>query len=43
VVVWVSDTLSVTISGTGGVDYYGNPQVTQQISGIGKLTHVGDK
>lgn len=43
VTAWVADSLDVTISGTGGVDYYGSPQVSQQISGLGRLKHIGDK
>jgi hypothetical protein len=43
VVAWVTDTLNVTISGTGGVDYYGSPQVSQQISGLGKIQSKGNK
>jgi len=43
VVIWVHDTLDVTISGAGGVEYYGSPHVTQDITGVGKLTSRGDK
>lgn len=41
--VWVTENLDVTISGTGGVDYYGNPQVSQQISGLGRLKDMGSR
>jgi Putative auto-transporter adhesin, head GIN domain len=35
----VSDRLDVEISGSGGLTYYGNPpQVTQQVSGSGRVT-----
>jgi hypothetical protein len=43
VVIWATSDLSVVISGTGGVDYYGSPQVVQQISGLGRLKHMGNK
>lgn len=43
VVAWVTDNLSVVISGTGGVDYYGDPKVSQQISGLGSLKRLGNK
>jgi len=37
------NTLDVTISGAGNVDYFGSPTVTQDISGAGRLTSRGDK
>lgn len=37
----VSGTLNVQISGAGQVDYIGDPVVTQQIAGVGRLTKVG--
>jgi hypothetical protein len=43
VVIWVLDTLDVTINGAGSVEYYGSPAVTQDIGGVGKLTSRGDK
>lgn len=36
-VVQVSDTLDVTIDGLGSVEYIGNPQVTQEINGVGSV------
>jgi hypothetical protein len=36
-VVNASKTLGVNISGAGSVEYIGNPQVTQQISGVGSV------
>ncbi len=36
-VVQVSDTLDVTIDGLGGVEYIGNPTVTQKINGMGTV------
>ncbi len=41
--VWVTDQLSVNISGGGFVSYYGDPQVTKTISGIGKVEKAGNK
>ena len=37
VVVQVANTLSIGLSGAGSVEYYGNPKVTQQISGAGRV------
>ncbi len=37
----VSGTLNVQISGAGQVDYIGDPAITQQITGVGRLTKVG--
>jgi hypothetical protein len=42
-VIWVLDTLDVEISGAGNVEYFGNPEVTRDISGAGKVTSRGDK
>ena len=41
--VWVADQLDVNISGGGYVKYYGNPQVTKNVSGLGKIEKAGDK
>jgi len=38
----VSDYLDVSISGGGNVNYYGSPEVDSDISGLGKLDHMGD-
>jgi hypothetical protein len=35
-------TLDVTISGIGTVEYFGDPKVTQNISGIGLLQNLGE-
>jgi hypothetical protein len=43
VVIWVLDSLDVEITGTSKVSYYGSPNVTQDISGTGSLTSLGDK
>ena len=36
----VSDSLDVTIAGTGRVRYVGNPQVTQSIAGVGSVRRI---
>ena len=38
-----SDTLDVRITGSGNVDYYGKPEVTQTITGFGKLSSKGGR
>jgi hypothetical protein len=43
VVIWVIDELDLTIQGAGNVDYYGNPTVTQNIEGGGKINSLGAK
>jgi len=43
VVLWVLDSLDVEIVGISKVSYYGNPNVTQSITGTGGLTSLGDK
>jgi|GEM_PF-277270 len=37
-----SDKLDVIISGSGKINYYGNPAVTQNISGSGSIVKVGE-
>ncbi len=41
--VWAVETLTITISGSGAVSYYGSPELSQEISGLGDITHLGDK
>ena len=41
--VWVEDSLDVTISGGGSVEYFGSPSVTRDVSGLGDIRHAGDK
>ena len=43
VVLWILDSLDVEIVGISKVSYYGNPEVTQNITGTGSLTSLGDK
>lgn len=38
-----SNTLDVRITGSGNVDYYGKPEVTQTITGFGKLSSKGGR
>jgi len=41
--VWAFETLTITINGSGAVSYYGSPELSQEISGLGDITHLGDK
>ena len=38
----VNNSLNVTLSGVGSVSYYGNPQVSQNISGLGSVNSKGE-
>jgi len=40
---WVLDSLDVEIVGISKVSYYGSPDVTQNITGTGSLTSLGNK
>lgn len=40
---WVKEKLTVKISGFGRVEYYGDPTVTQDISGGGSVKSLGNK
>ncbi|PKO15970.1 MAG: hypothetical protein CVU39_10680 [Chloroflexi bacterium HGW-Chloroflexi-10] len=40
--VWVTDELDAGISGSGNIEYYGQPSVRQDISGLGKLRSQGE-
>lgn len=42
-IVWATETLDITISGGGKLNYYGSPSVTQEISGAGTITSLGEK
>ncbi len=42
-VVWALDTLRVNITGAGSVSYYGSPELSQQITGLGDVNRLGDK
>lgn len=39
---WVTDMLDIMLSGTGGVEYYGLPRVTQLVTGLGSVKSLGD-
>lgn len=41
--VWVTDELTGDISGAGSVNYYGNPQVNTNSSGLGSFKPMGNK
>ena len=40
--VWCKDTLDVTITGSGDLEYYGSPKVTQTMTGFGKINSMGE-
>ncbi|MEA3438741.1 MAG: head GIN domain-containing protein [Chloroflexota bacterium] len=40
-IVWAVDELDISLSGVGSVEYYGNPRVKQNVSGIGHVTSKG--
>jgi CubicO group peptidase (beta-lactamase class C family) len=42
VIVWVTDSLDVYIGGPSTVSYHGNPQVTQDVSRVGRLIRLDD-
>jgi hypothetical protein len=41
--VWVVKELDARIDGIGTVQYYGAPAVTQRVSGLGRLTSLGNR
>lgn len=41
--VWALETLDVTIAGSGSASYYGTPALTQNLTGSGQLTALGEK
>lgn len=41
--VWATNTLNVTIKGGGSVGFFGNPNVTQEILGLGEINNQGEK
>ncbi len=41
--VWVTDSLDGTITSVGSIEYYGNPQVKKQITGLGSINGLGSK
>jgi len=42
-IVRASETLHITINGGGTVSYYGSPQVSQSITGLGDIKNLGEK
>lgn len=40
---WVINSIDITINGAGSVDYYGTPNVTQDINGLGDVSNLGEK
>ncbi len=40
---WVMQSFDVTINGSGSVDYYGDPDVSQDINGLGDVSNLGEK
>jgi hypothetical protein len=41
--VWTSETLDIVIDGGGSVNYYGSPNITQEINGLGDINNRGEK
>jgi len=41
--VWATETLDITIDGGGTVNYYGSPNITQDINGLGEINNRGEK
>jgi hypothetical protein len=41
--VWVKETLNASLSGAGNIEYFGTPVVTQNVSGLGKISSLGNK
>lgn len=40
--VWAKSDLDVTITGSGNLDYYGSPRVTQSVTSFGKINSLGE-
>ena len=43
VVVWATDTLNLDLAGAYNVSYWGSPEITQSIGGIGQVKALGNK
>lgn len=41
--VWATEVLNAAISGAGNIEYYGAPEVTKKVTGLGSVTRKGDK
>lgn len=42
-IIWARNSLEAVISGAGGVEYYGKPQISQKLTGLGVLKYLGDR
>jgi hypothetical protein len=42
-IVWVKDSLDATLSGGSLLEYYGDPRVTQQLSGGSRILNIGQR
>jgi len=43
VVVWATETLNLDLAGAYSVSYWGSPQITQSITGLGEIKALGEK
>ena len=41
--VWATEILDIELTGAGSVSYYGNPRVTQNVTGLGKAKSLGSR
>ena len=41
--IWATETLDIELSGAGSVSYYGNPRVTQNVTGLGNVKSLGSR
>ena len=41
--IWVTETLTGTITGAGSIEYYGDPQTDLENTGLGVFKSLGDK
>jgi hypothetical protein len=41
--VWATEALDIKIPGAGSVGYYGDPSVTQDVSGLGRVERLGSR
>ncbi len=43
VVVWATETLNLDLAGAYSVNYWGSPQITQSVTGLGEIKALGEK
>lgn len=43
VVVWAAETLNLDLAGAYSVSYWGSPQITQSVTGLGEIKALGEK